>query len=55
MPLSQELLQILVCPQCKGELAYLVEKSKLACKSCKLAFLVENNIPILLIDQAVSI
>ncbi len=58
--LKKELLEILVCPKCKGELEYAVDKDnhtkgKLICHKCSLAFKVEDDIPVMLIDEAESI
>jgi len=55
MALDEELLQILVCPKCKGELEYKQEDNKLICWSCKLAYRVEDDIPVMLIDEAEQI
>ena len=52
MTLSQELLDILVCPQCKGELLYQQNNSRLLCKACRLAYPVRDGIPVLVIDEA---
>jgi len=52
MGLSQELLDILVCPQCKGDLDYQAEPEQLVCTSCRLAYQVKDDIPIMLIDEA---
>ena len=52
MTLSQELLDILVCPQCKGALLYRRENNRLICQSCRLAYLVRDGIPVLLVDEA---
>lgn len=52
MTLSQELLQILVCPKCKGELEYREREQRLVCHTCRLAFPVRDDIPIMLIDEA---
>lgn len=52
MVLSEELLDILVCPQCKGPLEYREPAGELVCKTCRLVYRVENDIPILLIDEA---
>ncbi len=46
------LLELLVCPRCKGELVYESEPEALVCPACKLRFEVRDNIPILLIDEA---
>ncbi|PIU21512.1 MAG: tetraacyldisaccharide 4'-kinase [Candidatus Diapherotrites archaeon CG08_land_8_20_14_0_20_34_12] len=50
--LSKELLDVLACPQCKGDLDYNKKDQKLICKKCKLAYRVEEGIPIMLIDEA---
>lgn len=52
MPLAPELLEILVCPKCKGDLEYRQNPETLVCKACKLAYRVEDGIPIMLIDEA---
>lgn len=55
MTLSPQLLEILVCPKCKGPLAYSVESSTLTCPACRLRYAVRDDIPIMLIDEAQSI
>ncbi len=50
--LSKELLDILACPKCKGELEYDQANNKLTCHKCRLRFTIEEDIPILLIDEA---
>ncbi|MSR07865.1 MAG: Trm112 family protein [Gemmatimonadetes bacterium] len=53
MSLAAELLEILVCPQCKGALEYrTAPKEELACNTCRLIYAVEDDIPIMLIDEA---
>lgn len=53
MPLMPELLEILVCPKCKGDLEYRVEPEEvLVCHACRLVYRVEDDIPIMLIDEA---
>ena len=52
MTLDDELLQILVCPKCKGELQYNQEDQQLVCASCRLAYRIEDDIPVMLIDEA---
>ena len=52
MPLSRQLLDILVCPQCKGEIEPDEQHAELICKTCKLAYPVRNEIPVMLIDEA---
>jgi uncharacterized protein YbaR (Trm112 family) len=50
--LSKELLDILVCPQCKGDLEYDKDNGKLLCNACKLRYSIQDDIPIMLIDEA---
>ncbi|MDH5804076.1 MAG: Trm112 family protein [Gemmatimonadota bacterium] len=53
MSVPAELLEILVCPKCKGELEHRVDpKEDLVCHECKLVYQVEDDIPIMLIDEA---
>ena len=52
MPLAPELLEILVCPKCKGDLEYRPEQGVLVCPACRLAYPIEDDIPIMLIDEA---
>ena len=52
MSLAPELLQILVCPKCKGDLEYRVSPEALVCNACRLVYPVEDGIPIMLIDEA---
>ncbi len=55
MTLSQELLEILVCPKCKGELEYREEEQSLICHACRLRYAVRDDIPIMLIDEATPV
>jgi uncharacterized protein YbaR (Trm112 family) len=52
--LPQELLAILVCPKCKGDLEYRPTESVLVCTTCRLRYPVRDGIPIMLIDEATS-
>jgi uncharacterized protein YbaR (Trm112 family) len=55
MSLAPELLEILVCPQCKGDLEHRMEpKEALVCNRCRLIYAVEDDIPIMLIDEATA-
>lgn len=49
---DKELLEILACPKCKGEIEYRQEEDKLLCPSCKLKYPIRDDIPIMLIDEA---
>ena len=53
MTLAPELLDILVCPKCKGDLEYREgPQEQLVCHLCRLQYRVEDDIPIMLIDEA---
>ncbi len=52
MSVSQQLLAILVCPKCKGELEYREAEFALLCHTCKLRYPIRDDIPIMLIDEA---
>ena len=53
MPVSPDLLDLLVCPHCKGDLEYReVPVESLVCHACRLVYAVEDDIPIMLIDEA---
>lgn len=54
MTLDSRLLEILVCPKCRGELEYDEDSAELRCPACRLVYRIENDIPILLIDEATS-
>lgn len=53
--IDKELLDILVCPKCKGELEYDEDNDRLICHNCKLAYPVKDDIPVMLIDEAEEI
>jgi uncharacterized protein len=52
MSVSKELLDILVCPFCKGKVVLKEDGSGLKCVECKRVYPVRDDIPIMLIDQA---
>jgi len=56
MSLAPDLLDILVCPKCKGALEHRTTPppEALACHACRLIYAVEDDIPIMLIDEAKS-
>jgi uncharacterized protein len=49
--LSQELLDILCCPKCKGDLRYSAQENTLTCTKCSKVYVVKDDIPILLVDD----
>ncbi len=50
--LDPKLLEILVCPKCRGPLVYRPEVPSLDCGQCELRYPVRDDIPVLLIDEA---
>jgi uncharacterized protein len=53
MTIDPELLRILVCPQCKGELE--LREEGLICRACRLLYPIKKGIPVMLIDEAVKL
>ena len=54
MALNPELLALLTCPVCRGELEPVDKESGLECPACALVFPVRDNIPIMLQEEAIS-
>jgi uncharacterized protein len=52
MSLTPQLLEILVCPKCKGPLEYRESESVLICPVDRLCYQIRDDIPIMLIDEA---
>ena len=52
MTVPAQLLEILVCPKCRGELEYRAQASELVCNKCRVKYPVKDGIPIMLIDEA---
>ncbi len=50
--MDKKLLDILVCPLCKGPLVYDKQAQELICKGDRLAFPVRDDIPVMLEDEA---
>lgn len=52
MPLNKELLDILACPKCKGDIFLNQAEDGLICKTCRLVYPIKEDIPVMLIDEA---
>jgi uncharacterized protein YbaR (Trm112 family) len=50
--ISKELLEILVCPVCKGNLEYDEKENVLICRQSRLKYPIEDDIPIMLPEKA---
>lgn len=55
MTISRDLLDILACPVCKGELLLLDDGSGLVCSACQVKYPIREGIPVMLVDEAVNI
>ena len=55
MTISKELLDILVCPKCKGDIHLNKAGDGLICDNCKFLYEIKDDIPIMLIDEAKKI
>jgi hypothetical protein len=52
MVIDKQLLEILACPKCKGDIVMAEEGDGLICKNCKLVYPIRDDIPVMLIDEA---
>ncbi len=52
MTVKKELLDILACPKCKGDIHLNEKEDGLICDSCQLLYEIRDDIPIMLIDEA---
>ena len=55
MPIDKELLAILACPKCKGDIKLTEKGDGLVCQACKLMYPIKDDIPVMLIDEAVKL
>lgn len=55
MPVDKALLDILACPKCKGKLVLENDQSGLICNACMLKYRIEDEIPVMLIDEAITL
>ena len=52
MAISKDLLEILVCPKCKGDIRLNEDEKGLICDSCKLLYPIKDDIPVMLVEDA---
>jgi uncharacterized protein len=55
MPIDKELLAILACPKCKGDIVLNEKGDGLVCRACKLMYPIKDDIPVMLIDEAIKL
>jgi uncharacterized protein YbaR (Trm112 family) len=52
MPIDPELLEILACPECKTPVAVVKDGKGLRCGKCRRVYPVQDDIPVMLLDEA---
>ena len=55
MAIDKDLLEILACPKCKGDIRLNDKGDGLICDACRLGYPIKEDIPVMLIDEAVKI
>ncbi len=53
--ISEDLLKMLVCPKCKGDIKLDRLKSGLVCNKCRLIYEIKNGIPIMIVEKAAKL
>ncbi len=52
MPVDSKLIELLVCPDCHGEIEYKDRRNLIICTACGLQYPVRDNIPVMLVEEA---
>ena len=52
MAISKDLLDILACPKCKGDIQLTENGDGLVCSACRLVYPIKDDIPVMLIEEA---
>lgn len=55
MAIDKELLDILACPKCKGDVRLTQKRDGLICDACKVKYPIKDDIPVMLTDEAEKI
>ncbi|MCX7966095.1 MAG: Trm112 family protein [Syntrophorhabdaceae bacterium] len=55
MPIKKELLDILCCPKCKGDIYLNKTEDGLICEKCRLIYPIKEDIPVMLVEEAISL
>ncbi len=50
--MDNKALDLMVCPQCKGELLFYKKESELVCRFDRLAFPIKDGVPVMLVEEA---
>jgi uncharacterized protein len=52
MPLNKQLLEILICPKCRGKVRFDEKTNGIICDQCKLLYEIKDDIPVMLVEEA---
>jgi uncharacterized protein YbaR (Trm112 family) len=52
MAVAKELVELLVCPNCRGRIEYKERRNLIICTECGLHYPVRDNIPVMLVEEA---
>ncbi len=55
MTIDKELLEVLACPKCKGDITLTEDADGLICDTCRLKYPIKDDIPVMLIDEAIPL
>ncbi len=55
MSINKELLDILACPKCKSDIMLVGNEEGLKCDKCSVVYPIKDEIPVMLIDEAVPL
>lgn len=55
MAIDKELLAILACPKCKGDIHLSQKGDGLICDACRVMYPIKDDIPVMLIDEAIPL
>ena len=55
MAIDKRLLEILACPKCKGDVILTEKKDGLVCNNCMLLYPIKDDIPFMLVDEAIRL
>jgi uncharacterized protein YbaR (Trm112 family) len=55
MALNKELLDILACPKCKGDLELTAQEDGLICQNCAVVYPIREEIPIMLVEESIAL
>jgi uncharacterized protein YbaR (Trm112 family) len=55
MGIQKDLLEILACPKCKGDIKLNDKEDGLVCDTCRLLYPIRDDIPVMLIDEAIPL